>query len=109
VFIFACFTGYASQDLFALAPEHIIIGMDGKKWLQFNRGKTGQKEDVPVLRIAETIINKYKEYPKCIRNGKLMPVVCNQKFNDYLKKIKEACGTNRELTTHVARHTFATP
>lgn len=37
-----------------------------------------------------------------------LPVMSNQKYNDYLKLIQASCGINKNLTTHVARHTFAT-
>lgn len=37
-----------------------------------------------------------------------MPLNSNQKFNAYLKEIAPICGVNKELTTHTARHTFAT-
>jgi site-specific recombinase XerD len=32
----------------------------------------------------------------------------NQKMNAYLKEIADLCGINKNLTTHIARHTFAT-
>jgi len=35
-------------------------------------------------------------------------VVCNQKANSYLKEIADFCGIKKNLTTHAARHTFAT-
>ena len=34
--------------------------------------------------------------------------MCNQKMNSYLKEIADFCGIKKNLTTHVARHTFAT-
>ena len=37
-----------------------------------------------------------------------MPVLSNQKMNEYLKEIEDIVGINKELTTHIARHTFAT-
>ena len=32
----------------------------------------------------------------------------NQKMNSYLKEIADACGISKNLTYHIARHTFAT-
>ena len=40
--------------------------------------------------------------------GFVLPVPSNQKMNDYLKKIAVLCGIDKVLTSHVARHTFAT-
>ncbi|HEY6913780.1 MAG TPA: tyrosine-type recombinase/integrase, partial [Paludibacter sp.] len=39
---------------------------------------------------------------------KLLPILSNQKMNSYLKEIADACEINKELTFHIARHTFAT-
>jgi site-specific recombinase XerD len=41
-------------------------------------------------------------------NVLLLPVLSNQKLNSYLKEIADICGINKPLTTHIARHTFAT-
>ena len=38
----------------------------------------------------------------------MLPVVSNQKSNAYLKEIATLCGITKNLTTHLARHTFAT-
>ena len=56
----------------------------------------------------EDIIQKYKEHKTCLNTGKLLPVLSNQKMNAYLKEIADLCGINKELTYHIARHTFAT-
>lgn len=37
-----------------------------------------------------------------------MPAISNQKYNDYLKEIAALCGFHKTITTHSARHTFAT-
>src|ERR1700749_2786934 len=54
------------------------------------------------------IINRYRDHPFCSAHGKLLPVRSNQRFNGYLKEIAAICRINKELTTHTARHTFAT-
>lgn len=107
VFIFQCFTGFAYQDLYALGPEHIIT-VNGDRWLKKPRGKTGEKERVPILPIAEEILRKYVNHPYCIEKGVLLPVNSNSRYNGYLKEIADICGILKNLTTHVARHTFAT-
>jgi|GEM_PF-207745 len=108
IFLFCCFTGYAYQDVRALTPEHIITGIDGKKWIAINRAKTGSKEDVPLLPIAQQLIEKYKNHKICKQKNRLLPVMDNRTHNLYLKEIAEQCGIKRDLTTHIARHTFAT-
>ena len=54
------------------------------------------------------IIEKYEYHPQCLSNGKLLPILSNQKMNAYLKEIAAVCGIEKELTFHIARHTFAT-
>jgi site-specific recombinase XerD len=56
----------------------------------------------------EELILKYADHPQCINEDKLLPVLTNQKMNSYLKEIADVCGINKELTFHIARHTFAT-
>ena len=53
------------------------------------------------------IIGKYKDNPYCMDKGTLLPVPCNQKMNSYLKEIADLCGIKKNLTTHTARHSFA--
>ena len=54
------------------------------------------------------LLNKYKNHPICETKGMVLPVPCNQKMNAYLKEIANVCGINKNLSTHTARHTFAT-
>lgn len=58
--------------------------------------------------IAKEIIKKYSNHPVRKTKGLLLPVLSNQKYNAYLKEIVTICGINKTLTTHTARHTFAT-
>lgn len=108
LFIFSCYTGVAYIDSFTLTSDHIQIGVDGKKWLMKDRQKSDIPSRVPLLPPALAIIEKYKNHPKVCISGKLLPVLSNQKVNAYLKEIADVCGIKKELTFHVARHTFAT-
>ncbi|WP_413614329.1 site-specific integrase [Flavobacterium sp. N3904] len=54
------------------------------------------------------IIDKYENHPQSINEGKLLPILSNQKMNGYLKEIATVCDVEKELTFHIARHTFAT-
>ena len=40
--------------------------------------------------------------------GNPLPVYSNQKTNKILKEIAKVCGIHKNITFHVARHTFAT-
>jgi len=107
-FIFQCFTGFAYQDIYALSPENIaLVGLVKERWLIKDRGKTEVSEQVPILPIIDELIEKYKDHPKCRARNSLMPIDSNSNYNGYLKEIAVICGLNRELNTHLARHTFA--
>ena len=108
VFIFCCYTGFAYVDVAAFCQNAITTGVDGEQWLSKNREKTSSRESVPLLPVPLKIIEKYKSHPYCRANNKLLPVNSNQKYNGYLKEIAIICGINKHLTTHIARHTFAT-
>jgi site-specific recombinase XerD len=107
-FVFACYTGLAYSDVSKLTPEHIQLGIDGQKWIYTHRTKTETKSNVPLLPAALNILEKYSEHPECKITGKLLPVISNQKLNSYLKEIADLCGIRKNLTFHIARHTFAT-
>ena len=108
VFLVGCFTGLAYSDLKNLKPENIVKGDDGKMWIHTRRMKTDMISHVPLLPVALKIIEKYQNNPYCIANEVLLPVYSNQKLNSYLKEIGDACGITKNLSTHMARHTFAT-
>jgi site-specific recombinase XerD len=108
IFVFSCFTGLAYIDVKQLTPNHISFGIDGDKWIFKNRQKTDTASKIPLLPIALSIVNKYATHPICLNEDRLLPILSNQKMNAYLKEIADVCGINKELTFHIARHTFAT-
>ncbi len=63
---------------------------------------------MPLLTTAREIIAKYKDDPRAIVKGSLFPKISNQKLNGYLKQIAGLYGIRKNLTFHLARHTFAT-
>jgi site-specific recombinase XerD len=107
-YLFSCYTGYAYSDAEALSPRDMTTGIDGTKWIIRDRIKTDTVENVPLLPIALEIIEKYRNNPYCQANNKLLPINTNQRYNAYLKEIADICGIEKRLTTHTARHTFAT-
>uniref|UniRef100_UPI0032180AF1 site-specific integrase n=1 Tax=uncultured Draconibacterium sp. TaxID=1573823 RepID=UPI0032180AF1 len=108
MFIFSCYTGLAYIDASKLSPNNIKKGLDGMNWIFTKREKTSSPVRIPVLRTAQKIIEKYQKHPKAVSNGTVFPVISNQKLNSYLKEIADLCGISKNLTFHVARHTFAT-
>lgn len=108
IFVFSCYTGLAYIDIYNLTKDQLSIGIDGSLWIITNRQKTGNASNIPLLPIAEEIIEKYENHPLVSNSGKLLPVYTNQKVNEYLKTIAENCSINKKLTFHCARHTFAT-
>ena len=108
IFIFSCYTGLAYVDVKGLKKDHIAIGIDGEKWIFKNRQKTDTKSKIPVLPIAQEIIQKYADHPKCLNEDNILPILTNQKMNAYLKEVADLCDIPKEITFHMARHTFAT-
>ena len=108
IFLFSCFTGLAYIDVKNLTKSHISIGIDGDKWIFTHRQKTESASKIPVLPVTQMIIDKYVDHPQAINEEKLLPILSNQKMNAYLKEIAAVCEIEKELTFHIARHTFAT-
>ena len=108
IFVFSCFTGLAYIDVKQLTLDNISLGIDGDKWIFKNRQKTDTASKIPLLPMAQEIIDKYTEHPVCKNEKRLLPILTNQKMNAYLKEIADVCGIKKDLTFHIARHTFAT-
>lgn len=108
IFLFSCYTGLAYIDVKQLTRNNVGMGIDAEKWIFTSRQKTDTQSNIPLLPIAEKVLNKYKNHPQCINEKRLLPVLSNQKMNSYLKEIADVCGITKELTFHIARHTFAT-
>ncbi len=108
IFIFSCYTGLAYIDVTKLTLSNFVIGIDGKYWIKTHRAKTDTPSNIPMLPPAMEIINKYKDHPAAVNKGRLLPVLSNQRMNSYLKEIATACEIQKDLTFHIARHTFAT-
>lgn len=105
VFIFACFTGLAYIDVRNLTKDNIRTSFDGKLWIMTHRHKTQTSVNIPLLKVPQTLLRKYEGM---LPDGRLLPVLSNQKLNSYLKEIGDLCGITKNITFHLARHTFAT-
>ena len=108
MFVFSCFTGLAYSDIEQLTPSIIYKGIDGEDWITLQRQKTDTRTSLPILPQAKAIIDKYRNNPVTLNSGKLLPMISNQKTNAFLKEIATLCEIDKNLTYHMARHTFAT-
>ena len=108
IFLFGCFTGYAYSDLMRLKRSDLEIKEDGQVWVMAKRTKTDMACHVPLLPQAIQILQKYENHEYCLKTQALLPNLSNQKLNAYLKEVADLCGITKTLTSHIARHTFAT-
>lgn len=108
IFFFACYTGLGYAELKKLNGTHIHQGNDGGEWIIIDRTKTDIRCRIPLLPQAKAILRKHEPFPVNRNKGELLPVNSNQKMNEYLKELASICGINKNLSMHVARHTFAT-
>lgn len=106
VFLFSCYTGLAYSDVEKLTADDLVRGIDGNLWIKIKRTKTKTLSNIPLLPVAQKLIEKYKD--EVNTKGRLLPVYTNQRMNSYLKEIADMCEIKKNLTFHMARHTFAT-
>lgn len=97
-FLFCCYTGLAYSDL-AKFDWGTVWEENGGHVIHDTRTKTGTNYNITILPPALDILKKY--------NFKL-PVMTNQQYNMRLKVLALYAGINKKLTSHMARHSFAT-
>ena len=108
------YTGLAFADVATLSRENLVQDNNGDWWIRKGRVKLERRRrassisNIPLLPVPLAILKKYEDNPVCVKKGCCLPVFCNQKMNSYLKEIADFCGIKKNLTTHVARHTFGT-
>ena len=107
-FVFSCYTGLSYVDVKELTEDNIVKGIDNNYWIYTKREKTDERVKVPLLPKALEIIEKYRGLQEKDFMDFLLPISSNQKTNKYLKEIVASCGIHKNVTFHVARHTFAT-
>jgi hypothetical protein len=49
------------------------------------------------------LIKKYEDHPECENQGKVLPVLNNQKMKSYLNEIADLVGVTKKLTFHINR------
>jgi integrase len=105
-FLFACYTGLRFSDLNKLTWGKIQTD-NGRYKLQYRQKKTGGFEYFPLSETA----NKFLNGDSDIINFPSKPVFdmpCRFHYNQVLKSWTKNAGINKNLTSHIARHTFAT-
>ena len=95
-------------DLVRLEPSSISTEADGIKWIRTTRKKTAVPVNVPLLKPALAIVDRFKADEGAEMRKTLFPKFSNQDMNRNLKLIGQELGIKRRLTFHLARHTFAT-
>jgi len=108
ILVFCCFTGLAFSDVKTLSREHLVTDNEGILWIRKARMKTSNMCNIPLLDIPKKILEKYENHSACRKKNVLLPVLSNQKMNSYIREIADLCGIKKSITTHTARHTFAT-
>lgn len=108
LFVFSCYTGISYIDIMLLTEESLVLGLDKTRWIATQRQKTRNPVKIPLLSKAFNIIKIYREDKRCQIHNSLFPRISNQKVNSYLKEIATAAGIQKNVTFHMARHTFAT-
>ncbi|MBB5620977.1 integrase [Pedobacter cryoconitis] len=107
-FLFSCYTGLSYADVQKLKLSDIGVGVDGERWIFTYRKKTDTRVAVPLLPIAASILDQYKDYPYCLNNNRALPISSNQKMNEYLTEIATLSGVNKILGNRIAKRTFGT-
>ena len=105
IFVFSCFTGLAYIDVKNLTDKEIRTSFDGKLWIMTKRQKTNVQSNILLIDVPKMILDKYKGISI---DNKSFPILSNQKMNAYLKEIGDVCEIDKNITFHLARHTFAT-
>lgn len=96
-----CFISLSYIDIKTLTPEHFERDNSGRIWIKKRRVKTEILSRIPLFPIAKMILDNYKG------GDKLLPIQDPADVNKYLKDIAILCGTNKRITFHTSRHTFA--
>jgi site-specific recombinase XerD len=100
-FLFGCYTGLRYSDL-----RQLKIGDIKGDSIFISTKKTSQNVVIPLTKRAKHLLPvDYLELPP---SNSLFDVYCNKVTNRYLKQMASKFGIQKNLTCHVARHTFAT-
>jgi integrase/recombinase XerD len=100
MFVFCCLTGIRYSDLVNLKWEHIRPMTND---MHFHMHKTKLKVSIPLIEKAKAILERQDK-----KSEYVFKRITNQKFNEHLHSIEKRAKIQKNITVHVARHTFAT-
>lgn len=127
-FLFSCYTGIRFGDICSLTADNVIKYDNNQKdsyRIHFKMAKTKEVISFKLPGPAVDFIMKYN-FTKKKGNDLLFPIIKNRNriktnqglletisarnalFNKVLKSLAEQAGISKNLSTHIARHTFAT-
>jgi site-specific recombinase XerD len=104
LFLFSIYTGLHYADAMSLTNSNLVKGIDSNPWIDYIRGKTGKRIQIPLLNKAQSLLVKFRSYG--LKEDYLIPRITNQKLNSYLKEIADIVGIEVSLTHKIARKTF---
>ena len=106
-FVFSCYTGLSYVDVKELTEDNIVKGIDNNNWIYTKREKADELVKIPILPKAWSVLQKYRSVEEMDFGVNILPINSNQKTN-ILKEMAESCGIHKNITFHLARHTFTT-
>ena len=98
LWLFQRYTGLAYADLKSLTEEN-FVQQEGSTYIISKRVKNSSPMAIKLISKAMGIYEKYDHH---------LPIVCLEVYNQRLKLVAAYAGINKPLTSHMARHTFAT-
>ena len=90
VFLFQCFTGLRYSDVFNLRRSDIK-----GDHIEVTTVKTSDSLIIELNNHSKAILDKYKDV--AFEDDKVLPVITNQKMNDYLKELAELAGIDEPI------------
>ena len=99
LFVFQAASGMSYCDMVAITKEDILFNESGQPYIHKRRAKTNIYFTSVILKDGFDVLKKY-DYK--------LPIISNNKYNAYLKFIRDICGIEKPLHTHIARHSYAT-
>jgi len=90
VFLFCCFTGLRHSDVYNLKRSDIK-----ENHIEVTTVKTADNLIIELNNHSKTILDKYKEI--AFEHDKALPVISNQKMNDYIKELGELAEINEPI------------
>ena len=90
VFLFQCFTGLRYSDVENLKKSDIR-----DNFIEVTTVKTSDSLKIELNQHSKGILDKYKDYEDS--KGRALPVITNQRMNEYLKELAELAGINEPI------------